>query len=283
MSRLLTCAAAVALAVGWVDLASAQAAKTALISAGELRMGSSDLQQDAPFGPPGPVVVQRAAGRPVAAAEVPNVTRGGLFRALSDTGLLAERLVAEVPGGSRDAVRKLLDEGASPDAVNAKGQSALTEAIRHDHVQIVRLLLERGAHPDLGDRTGHTPLTLAIARERDDLVEQLLRAGASSAPADSAALAPLVWAASLDRPRSIDQLMRAGAASRTKPSTGPALHACARTGALRACERLLDWGADPVAVDKSGQSAVMLASQRQDDAMLALLRAPRSAAVTASR
>ena len=56
-----------------------------------------------------------------------------------------------------ELVRSLLRRGASADARNARGSTALVEAIRARLPGVERLLLEAGADPELPDGLGRTP------------------------------------------------------------------------------------------------------------------------------
>ena len=55
----------------------------------------------------------------------------------------------------------LLDLGAPVDTVNQEGRTALMEAARLGHVEVVRLLIEAGATTELEDHKGQTARVLA--------------------------------------------------------------------------------------------------------------------------
>lgn len=68
-------------------------------------------------------------------------------------------------GGPRNivpAVRLLLDNGASVNAVNSRNMTAAHYAARAGNDEALKLLVERGAKLDVKDRIGRTPLDMAM-------------------------------------------------------------------------------------------------------------------------
>jgi ankyrin repeat protein len=72
--------------------------------------------------------------------------------------------------GHDSVAQALLDHGASIDARDAKGQTALRRAVNCRQVHIVRLLVQYGADPNAADRRGVTPLSVA----RNAEIKQIL-------------------------------------------------------------------------------------------------------------
>jgi ankyrin repeat protein len=108
---------------------------------------------------------------------------------------LDDDLLQAVAEGDVDAVARLIDGGASPNAATESGWSALSVAIESDHVEVVTLLVLRGA--DVNARTaGWTALHHAVDAEADfhhqagtpldlGMIGPLLSAGADpSLPSD---------------------------------------------------------------------------------------------------
>lgn len=90
-------------------------------------------------------------------------------------------LLNAVECGDLDGAAAALDAGASPDAADRYGVTALVRAAgRGDHA-LVDLLLGRGARIDKGTAQDNTPLMLAAARGHRELVARLLQAGADPA------------------------------------------------------------------------------------------------------
>lgn len=82
----------------------------------------------------------------------------------------------------RDAeeVRRLLGQGANPDAYNEDRCTPLMMATVEGDTEIVRDLLEAGADPNLVDADGWTALDVAVYRRTLDLVCLLLQYGATT-------------------------------------------------------------------------------------------------------
>jgi ankyrin repeat protein len=87
---------------------------------------------------------------------------------------------AALDGDQRELVA-LLDAGASADAQDDNGWTALHFAAQDHHPAIVESLLQRGANPNLLNSHGNGPLWVALMRSKDDLgiVKLLLAAGAN--------------------------------------------------------------------------------------------------------
>lgn len=69
-------------------------------------------------------------------------------RIISRLDTLPMDFINAVIKGDETAVRKLLNDGASPSAKDKNGKAAIVHAIELGHDRIVRILLENGADPD---------------------------------------------------------------------------------------------------------------------------------------
>jgi ankyrin repeat protein len=69
-----------------------------------------------------------------------------------------------------DTVRMLLEQGADPDRVNDRGQTALGAAVFRRSAESVTLLLDHGADPAAGGRSAHE---IAAFFELDEMAELL--------------------------------------------------------------------------------------------------------------
>ena len=74
---------------------------------------------------------------------------------------------------ARQAVRLLVDHGASVTVANQRGFTALHGAAIHDYPSLVRFLVERGARLDVKNDNGQTPLDVAADPEMAELLRKL--------------------------------------------------------------------------------------------------------------
>ncbi|MBI4815533.1 MAG: ankyrin repeat domain-containing protein [Deltaproteobacteria bacterium] len=219
------------------------------------------------------------------------------------SGAKEAALIASVESGDLDATRRLLEEGASPDAARAlrPGQShtALMIAARTGNAGAIELLVKRGAALDKRDladtlglangyrfggaelieafeRQGHTlgfdALCHAVDREQDNCVERLLVLGASDRNADGAGRSPLHLAAVRGNVGLIELFLGRGVpvdiADGRKRT--PLMSAAAK-GHKAAVERLLAAGASVKAKDPESGTAGQLAQRNGHDEIAELL------------
>ena len=196
-----------------------------------------------------------AAGAPAPAAPPPSsraVTPAETARealAARDVPFERHAFLAAAADGDVELVALFLDAGMPAAARDAHGNSALLEAARNDHVEVLRRLLARGAKP--GDAPGGEP-PLVVAAEAGSLraLEALLSAGADPGqPADPArgpggtALQRALAAESWEAAR---LLVEAGASpAAVAPPLPPPLALAAESGHAPSVALLLGRGADP--------------------------------------
>jgi ankyrin repeat protein len=97
---------------------------------------------------------------------------------------LAGELQDAAARGEIDKVRSLIQ--ANPASINARegGTTALHEATRAGHLEIVKLLVANGANVNATDFSGLTPLKLALGRRNTEIAELLRQhGGLEKAPA----------------------------------------------------------------------------------------------------
>ncbi len=87
-------------------------------------------------------------------------------------------LIAAAERGDSAAVQKLLREGASIGARDARGRTALLAATQADRVETARLLIAAGADVNAKDAIGDSPFLYAGAEGRNDILKMTLAAGA---------------------------------------------------------------------------------------------------------
>ena len=93
--------------------------------------------------------------------------------------------------GDSAAVDAFLDAGASVDAADGDGRTALHWAADRGHIAVVELLLDRGASVDSTDGEGQTALHYATLCEFPEIAVRLASAGASLEATDDDGSTPL--------------------------------------------------------------------------------------------
>ena len=169
--------------------------------------------------------------------------------------------------GSAARVQYLLDRGASADAVDVHGQTALMMACENGHLETVRCLVERGGANVNAARTadGFTALMSASVKGHLETVRFLVERGGANVNAARIddGMTALMWASQnghLEIARFLVE--REGAivnASRTTDG-GTALMIASCIGHLDFVRLLLLRGADRHALTRGGKTAFELAS-----------------------
>ncbi len=97
-----------------------------------------------------------------------------------DTGRFTpERdLIEAIKKGSVAIAHAFIAKGASPNALDAKGGSALHWAVGRGNLDIVSLLITQGADVNVSDAKGQSPLDVAIAKGQLAIAERLRKGGA---------------------------------------------------------------------------------------------------------
>ena len=104
-----------------------------------------------------------------------------LFLALTigDAWASAQALRRAALEGQIEKVRASLDQGASPDARDADGRTALMMAAFNGHTKSAQLLMDRGAKVNVHDGVGRTALMYAAAGPNTQTVKHLIDHGAN--------------------------------------------------------------------------------------------------------
>ncbi|KAK6523910.1 hypothetical protein TWF281_001875 [Arthrobotrys megalospora] len=177
-------------------------------------------------------------------------------------GIYGSPLAVAVKRGDAKVVEKLLEYGADIDVPAGDYGSPLQIAIEEGDLDIFRLLLERGANVDFEcnkEKTDQHATPLSAAFGHKTMFKELLDHGADLLAGDSVCLVRAAGAGNIDR---ISNLLSLGANVNCQQGIpGKALHTAARCGQIKACEFLLDNGADIDAFGGYYGNALMAALQ----------------------
>lgn len=159
-----------------------------------------------------------------------------------------------------DVVQKLLKRGASVESRDTNGQLAIHYASKVNSVEVIGLLLEAGASPNVIDAKGRTPLYMAnsnsytrIDADETASIRRLIEAGALPNAEDSKGRTPVFKASKNGHAEAVEALIGAGALVQVQDTTGrtPLHYASANNHREVVC-KLIVHGADPNATDWDG-------------------------------
>lgn len=185
------------------------------------------------------------------------------------------RLVAAARAGDKAGMVRALEDGATANARNRLGESALLIALKNErpdlaaqmiaagtdvnlaavngvtplmaaahggYTQIVRELLAKGADINAADRLRKTAMTYAAGQGRTDVVVLLLHAGIDPNAVYAHDLTALMWAAGYGHSDTVRALLDAGARADLKDDRGKRALDIARDGNFPATVKLLEAG-----------------------------------------
>ncbi len=101
----------------------------------------------------------------------------GIKKIENDIGLSPIQYAAIA--GQANVVKILLDNGASVNEKNSKGETLLLLAASRGHLAVVKLLLERGADVNMADNNNERPLHVAANQGHPKVVQALIESGAN--------------------------------------------------------------------------------------------------------
>ncbi len=118
-------------------------------------------------------------------------------------------LIDAAAAGNVTRVRRLLANGASVRATDARGRTPLIAAAYGNHVRVARVLVRAGADPNEKDATVQSAYLIATSEVGDDprLLRLLLRNGADVSSRDSFNGTGLIRAAERGFPRIVERLL----------------------------------------------------------------------------
>jgi len=123
--------------------------------------------------------------------------------------------------GRIERVRSSLDQGATPDAIDPDGRTALMMAAYNGHTETVKLLLGRGAKVNEVDLTGRTAMMYAASGPFASTVKLLIARGADPNIRDTGeGFTALMYAAAEGQVEVIKALLSHGADVAIKDNDG---------------------------------------------------------------
>lgn len=120
-------------------------------------------------------------------------------------------LLLAARAGKRKIVQTLIDEGARLEHKNLAGDTALLLAAIGNRRGVVRLLIEAGADPKIGNKRRVTPLMAAAFNGNGSIGAILLKAGADPTPIDATGKTATIYAAARGFSKVVALLLDAGA------------------------------------------------------------------------
>jgi ankyrin repeat protein len=194
------------------------------------------------------------------------------WAAANSGGALDIDLVAAADAGNMAAIKRLIDSGASPDAMNQHGRPALLAAAIRGHGNIADALLRRGANANAIDGSGKALLMGATDAGSESVTKLLLRHGAMVNAVDRHGRTALSTAAWRGHGTIVDALLAVGADPNLRPTDGAsALMGAAVNGYAAIAGRLLANGAAIDDADKNGFTALIRAAWNGHSETVAVL------------
>ncbi|KAF4632251.1 hypothetical protein G7Y89_g5882 [Cudoniella acicularis] len=169
--------------------------------------------------------------------------------------------------GNNSICRLLLERGADISVQCLKGQTPLHRAAIQGYESIITLLLDSDADTEARDKEGKTPLISAASQGRTEACRVLLQRGANVQVCTNAKRTALHEAARGGHETVLKLLIKSGAKlesqdGRRRTALHEAADATTSNIALRSVKVLLESGADSVARDQGGSTALIIASQK---------------------
>lgn len=175
----------------------------------------------------------------------------------------ATALLLAASAGNLECAKYLLDQGADVQAVDGKGEAALSLASRDNDVPMIEILMSSGADIEALDAYGHTALSKAARGGHLDAVVALLKAGADPNVRDRDGVYPIMWAILRGYSEMMDLLIDNGAeVAQTDVHGDEALFvwACGHANDVDSIRRLVKEGIDPNLQSPDGFTGLMRAA-----------------------
>lgn len=179
---------------------------------------------------------------------------------------LSEFLFDAVERGCLELAERFTARGASVEARDRFGNTALLLAAHMGETEVVKWLLEIGSDIEHQNLAGSTALLRAVAMNRRRTAKALLDAGADANRTNKKGVAPLAAAAFNGNERAVKMLLEAGAAPQEREATGKgAVVYAAAKGFAAVVRLLLDAGVEVDARYGNQLTALMWAAGHSND------------------
>lgn len=225
-----------------------------------------------------------------------NTCEEEVCKAPATKAVLTSELFAQIALGKTENVSHLLEKGASPNSVDAEGNTALLLATQENRVAIAKLLINAGADVNGKNSEGKTPLMQVVlngnkaipktlsngmvvsiepkTNMQNYLADLLISKEAEIEAVDNNGNSVLSIAALVGNIDAVSYLIKKGADVNKKNRFGvsPLMVAC-KMGHYPIAEELIMAKADINEVDEEGQTALMYAAQKENPDLVGLLLA----------
>jgi ankyrin repeat protein len=196
-------------------------------------------------------------------------------------------LIKAARDGRRDIVKYLLSVGANVNGTSVPdAQTALQEAASMGYDDVVEVLLAAGADVKAKDARGNNAFLAAFFGGHLDVAEMLIAKGADVNATGQADIAPLQAASSICSPEKLQWLVDHGAkvnqVTQLEYGGQTALMTAVRVGQAECVKKLLELGANPNLKVKSGETAVSVAKETENEEVIQLVQAAAAKAPAAA-
>jgi ankyrin repeat protein len=182
-------------------------------------------------------------------------------------------------GGGGGVIKVSVVDRSQAAAVDRFGRTQLWWAAEDGRLDEVKRLLAQGADPNAGDLDGETALHAAARWGRMDIVQALLAAGANPSVKALYGVTPLQLSVQSGELAVARTLLRYKAEVNLRDLFGNSpLHNAVLRGNPDLVALLLEFGADPGLADDSGTTPLQLATRGHQDAVVKILTTPRAIA-----
>ncbi len=204
-----------------------------------------------------------------AGIEVPNDGVPSRIRPIPRYGTIDEAIAR---GDKLDVRRHVGADGERLNQGRNPQLSPLQQAVLRQQVEIACWMIEQGAEVNQADASGRTLLHLAVKRDMPTVVAALMAAGVDASLRDQGGWTPLHHAAARDRLEAMRALLEGGADPMVRSKLGGTpLHEAGASGGAEMARLLLAAGVDPTVKSKEDVTALDVAREYDNEAVIDVL------------